>query len=350
MTATIEKPLKEQWAEFKKENSKTRIRDAAKALGVSEAALVATGVGSSAIRLNKQWPDMLMDFHKLGRVMALTRNDQVVHERHGVYNNPEVAGEGHTMALVLDPEIDLRIFFRCWNAGYAVTEQSPRGERKSLQFFDKDGSAVHKIYMTDKSDASAYDAFISKFKNEEQTTAFTEKPVSKRLFGLSDNEIDVEALRSGWDGLKDTHDFFPLINKLRVDRLQALRLAGEERAYELKDTALREVMDQASKDSLEIMVFVGSRGVIQIHSGKVENIRAVGDWYNVLDPDFNLHIKEPGIASIWLVKKPTIDGQVTSVECYDDEGHQVVQFFGKRKPGIPELEQWRKLAESLERK
>ena len=47
------------------------------------------------------------------------------------------------------------------------------------------------------------------------------------------------------------------------------------------------------------------------------------------------------------MRKPTADGIVTSVELLDPAGKVIVQFFGARKPGIPENEQWRALAEGL---
>lgn len=340
--------LKQQWLDFKKENPKTRIRDAAKQLGVTEAELVATGLGETAIRLKPQWGEILLELKTLGRVMALTRNNDVVHERHGVYNHAETIGERGNMALVLDPEIDLRIFFRHWSCGYAVSEQGPRGERNSLQIFDRDGTAVHKIYMTEQSDMQAYAALVEKYTLENQQAELLIRPVEKRRFNKADSEIDVAGLQSGWDALQDTHDFFPLINKLKVDREQALRLAGQDRAYRLQSDSLRAVLKKASTTGLDIMVFVGSPGVIQIHTGKVEKLKVFGEWYNVLDSDFNLHIRESGIASLWLVKKPTVDGQVTAVECFDKNGDQIIQLFGRRKPGIAELVGWRELAESLE--
>lgn len=343
-----ENNLNQRWLDFKQQNPKVRIRDAAEQLGVTEVELVATGLGETATRLKSEWSEMLLSFKTLGRVMALTRNDDVVHERHGVYNNAEAIGSRGNMALVLDPDIDLRVFFRHWSWGFAVTEHSPRGDRKSLQFFDRDGTAVHKIYMTEHSDLQAYEDLVHKFRADEQVAELSVRPVESRRFNKADEDIDVAALRNGWDALKDTHDFYPLLQKLKVDRLQALRLAGETRAYELKADALRATLKKSAASGLEIMIFVGSPGVIQIHSGKVESLKVFGDWYNVLDPDFNLHVRETGIASTWLVKKPTVDGQVTAVECYDKNGNQIVQFFGKRKPGIPELKEWRELAENLE--
>jgi putative hemin transport protein len=95
------------------------------------------------------------------------------------------------------------------------------------------------------------------------------------------------------------------------------------------------------------MCFVGSRGCIQIFTGKVKNIKAMGPWINVLDPDFNLHLRESGVIEAWLVRKPTTDGDVTAVELFDAEGNQVAQMFGTRKPGQPENRQWRALAHGL---
>jgi putative hemin transport protein len=38
---------------------------------------------------------------------------------------------------------------------------------------------------------------------------------------------------------------------------------------------------------------------------------------------------------------------VTSLELFDDKGEMIVQFFGKRKPGNPELESWRELIKPI---
>jgi putative hemin transport protein len=48
-----------------------------------------------------------------------------------------------------------------------------------------------------------------------------------------------------------------------------------------------------------------------------------------------------------VVEKLSVDGVVTSVEVFDTAGEMIVQFFGKRKPGSPELEDWRALTKKL---
>lgn len=96
------------------------------------------------------------------------------------------------------------------------------------------------------------------------------------------------------------------------------------------------------------MIFVGNDGIIQIHTGEVERLSEARGWFNVLDERFNLHIKQNGIASAWVVKKPTSDGIVSSLELFNKNGESVALFFGKRKPGAPENEEWRKLLAGIQ--
>ncbi|WPN49906.1 ChuX/HutX family heme-like substrate-binding protein [Pseudomonas sp. P8_241] len=60
---------------------------------------------------------------------------------------------------------------------------------------------------------------------------------------------------------------------------------------------------------------------------------------------FNLHLKTTGVTQLWRVRKPSVDGIITSYEGFDAEGELVIQLFGVRKPGIPERDDWRALAE-----
>ena len=95
------------------------------------------------------------------------------------------------------------------------------------------------------------------------------------------------------------------------------------------------------------MVFVGNAHCIQIHTGPVCNLKWLDDWFNVLDPEFNLHLKTTGIAELWRVRKPSTDGIVTSWEAFDADGELIVQLFGARKPGEPERDDWRELTARL---
>ena len=147
--------------------------------------------------------------------------------------------------------------------------------------------------------------------------------------------------------MQDTHEFFSLLKTHALSRTQALRLIGPEHATPLRTDAPERLLRAAAASGLPIMDFVANPGMIQIHTGPVHRIEPRGEWINVLDPAFNLHLRQPAITAAWSVRKPTRNGHVTSVECFDAAGDLIVQFFGKRKPGAPELPEWRDLVASL---
>ena len=339
--------LQARYEALKSEQPKLRIRNAAEALGVSELELLELQLGQNAVRLSGGWQSLLQEVESLGHVMALTRNEFAVHERKGVYHNVSFVHDGK-VGLAVNPDIDLRLFMWEWEYGYAVEVPSRGKVRHSLQFFNKRGEAVHKIYLTNKSDKAAYDALVNKYREEDQTTAtevdHSPKPEKTKV---PDSEVDVAAFQEAWRNLKDTHDFFPLLKKYELQRTQALRLAPEGFTQRVPNEAVVKVLEAAAKNEVPIMVFANSPGCIQIHTGPVKKLFPMDKWFNVMDPDFNLHLNLEGIAESWVVKKPTKDGLVTGLEIYDAQGELIVYLFGKRKPGIPELESWRKIIDEL---
>ena len=337
--------LAARWSRLRGEQPTLRIRDAATTLGVSEAELVALGVGTTATPLANDWRAILSEMPSVGRVMCLTRNEHCVHERHGRFEDVQVTGPH---GLVLGPDIDLRLFLGSWKHGFAVREPLKGGERLSLQFFDGTGEAVHKIYATDETDRAAFDALIARHRAD-VPGGLTVTPRAADTVDRPDSEIDVEGLRRAWRAMKDTHEFFGMLGKFKVGRVQALRLVGEEFARELPARALRSAMEAASADGTPIMIFVGSGGCIQIHSGPINRLVEVHGWFNVLDPAFNLHLREAGVARVFSVRKPTEDGVVTSIEAFCNRDRNILLMFGERKPGKPELEPWRSIVARIEK-
>lgn len=336
--------LKERYAALKEQN--VRIRDAAKQLGVSEVELVALGCGENVTRLRPEFELILGRIEQLGHVMALTRNDEVVHERKGTYLNGSF---GPYASLFVGKDIDLRIFLSAWASAFAVTELNNDKPRYSLQFFANDGMALHKIYLERESNLEGYQQLVQAFLHTDQGQI---QEVETKAYvpetELGDEEIDVPGFRTAWENLKDTHEFFGMLKKFKVTRTQALRLAPSQYyASKVSNGALRQALNLAAGTETPIMVFVGNPGIIQIHSGAVKNIVDHGPWINVLDPLFNLHLKEGAIAESWVVRKPTSDGIVSSLELFNERKELICTLFGERKPGIPELETWQNIVAEL---
>ncbi|MDM1139397.1 MULTISPECIES: hemin-degrading factor [unclassified Empedobacter] len=338
--------LKQQWKDLKANQPKIRIRNAAKELGVSEMELLATQLGDNVTKLKPEFAAILQEIESLGKVMALTRNNECVHERKGIYLNPDFSSP-HAQ-LFVGEDIDMRIFLNHWKTAFAVVEKSEHGERKSLQFFGKDGEAIHKIYLVPQSNVEAFDALVEKYKDEEQQAIPATEIIENNVTEKSDNEIDVEGFQQAWVELKDTHNFFTMLRKFGVTRTQALRLAPTDyHAKQISNEAIVQFLEKSAELQTPIMVFTGNKGNIQIHTGEIKRTMWHENWFNILDPDFNMHLDMSKIASTWIVRKPTEDGIVTAIEVFNDKGEIIVQFFGKRKPGIPELEQWREIVAEL---
>ncbi|MEO1614117.1 MAG: ChuX/HutX family heme-like substrate-binding protein, partial [Pseudomonadota bacterium] len=189
--------LRNRERDLRAQRDKLRMRDAAEALRVPEAALLeARRAEGAALRL--KGPDghdaglggLLDGLGAAGDVMALTRNAHCVHEKHGTYAKPEWYGAmGQTLG-----EIDLRLFCKSWAYAYALSEQTEAGERRSLQVFNPAGEAIHKIYPTAGTDETAWSAILDAAREDDAPPAtFEPAPAAKE--DRPDAEIDVAALR-----------------------------------------------------------------------------------------------------------------------------------------------------------
>ncbi|MDF3821557.1 ChuX/HutX family heme-like substrate-binding protein [Leptospira sp. 96542] len=337
--------LKTAWENLKKENPKLRIRDAAKILSVSEAELLATKIGDSVWLIKNDWAEFLKDTNSLGYVIALTRNEACVHERKGVYENISINGQ---MGLVVGPDIDLRIFLNHWKYGFYSEEIRENSILKSFQFFNTNGEAIHKIYSTTTSDDGGWIRMKEKYcDNNAQFITPVPQPVETPNENKDDSD-DIPNFLQDWSKLEDTHDFFTLIKKYKFSRYFAVTAASDSFSFKIDTKKFLEIMTASSEKEMEIMIFVGNPNLIQIHTGQIKRLEPMGPWFNILDPNFNLHLRTDLIYDVWIVDKPTKDGLVTAIEVFDENKELILQMFGKRKPGLPQLKEWFELTRKFQ--
>ncbi|RLU00156.1 hemin-degrading factor [Ketobacter sp.] len=336
--------LKARWANLKAEAPTLRIRNAAERLQVSEAELLCTDLGRNVFRLNQSLPSLLVELEAVGPVLALSRNELMVHEKHGQYTDFKIRGNG-AMGICLGA-IDLRVFLNEWRYGFSVTEATDSGTRQSLQFFDQEGAAIHKIYKTAATDSDAWDRLIARHISNNQDYQVAPEPYPTPVFPNSGNTTTQQVL-SKWEALKDVHQFHGMLQQLGISRVEALRLVGRHYAQPLPVDSFEQALCYGAEHQVPLMVFVNNRGIVQIHTGILNKLLRTGPWFNVLDPDFNLHANTDAIDQVWLVQRPSVDGIITSLEVYDRNAHLVLTLFGERKPGHGERDDWRALTEQL---
>lgn len=314
-------------------------------MGLAEGEWLTRHAPGRVRRIARPARELLPRLTALGPVMSLTRNAWCVHEKDGVWDRIEISG---AMGLVLNHDIDLRLFLAHWAHGYAVeTPLEAGGSRHSLQVFDRAGVAVHKIFARPATNMAAWDALVAEVAEEGPPEPLQAAPLPAPEPDRADDAIAIEAVRQRWAQLRDVHDFFALLRQEQVGRLQAMRLAGAPYSRPVPVGAIEPLLAAAAADGVPIMCFVGNRGCIQIHSGPIHRVVRMGPWLNILDPGFNLHLRIDEVAHAFAVWKPQRDSAVHSVELFAADGTLVAQLFGERKPGVPELAAWRDLVHGL---
>ena len=288
--------LKQQKAALLAGDKPPRAREAAKQLNISEAEYVALSCGESTYLLDKNsLTTIFLELHRIGEVMALTRNDAVVLEHHGIYNNP-VIKEDHI--VISETDMDLRLQISDWQYGFAVDE----GGRQSFQFFDMYGQAVHKIYMTKNSNLQVYDDLASQF-----------------------------TVDGGFEHMSV---------KQKVPQPKVDRPLGNS-AIPLQAQALQPLFEKAVEDNWSLLMHVPNGSATQIHNGSVHKLLTMGPWFNVLDPKFNMHASLQLINEAWLVVKKTNGESAVSLELFDANDNAVMMMYLQPSSSTPEIiKQW----------
>lgn len=338
------------YQQAKQNNPDKHTRDLATLLNITEAELLHCRVGhDNTKRLSGNLPELLHALSTIGQAKAITRNDYVVNIQTGQYDNPRFSDHA---GLFLNPrQLDLRMFFAQWDSMFTLTEQAGNETRHSIQFFDKNGDAIHKVYTTEKTDMTAWQNIVDHYTSSDNLPLQLETPAP-----FSSNEIDHELkqqIEQQWRDMSDVHQFFTLLKKYNLSRQQVFRAVSNDLAWQVPKNALSQLLSLAHQEQNEIMLFVGNRGCVQIFTGlihklsplKIENSQT--NWLNVFSPDFNLHIIENGISECWVTRKPTQDGFVSSLEVFDNQGNQIIQMYGQRTEGLPEQTKWHQQVLSL---
>jgi putative hemin transport protein len=302
------------WRAHRLANPEMQTYDAAVDLGVSEAELVATACGRSATRLRTDWPHLVAALQGLGCVAVQSRNGNAVHTITGRYG--ETADWGSSR--------DLRYSFHRWSSGFAITE----GSRRSLQFFDPHGTAVHKVNLTADSKTEAYDALVADFGHDDQRRGQDVEPRRPDPWRLLDAQVDVAALTSRWHDLEAENAFDAMLQAARVGHIQALRLVPDGLASAVANDAPRRVFDTAIANATPIRLTVANEGVAQTWFGPIHRVQIAGPWLRVLGPNLNLGLREAAVDSVWIVRKPPRVGIVSVLELFDASEQRVCEISG----------------------
>ncbi len=268
-----------RWLELKEQNPGKYARDIAGLMNISEAELAFARVTHDAWRMRGDIREILAALESVGETKCICRNEYAVHEQVGSFTNQHLNGHA---GLILNPRaLDLRLFLNQWASVFHIKENTARGERQSIQFFDHQGDALLKVYATDNTDMAAWNELLARFTVEENTPlelTTVDAPVAQ-------TDVDASVVEQEWRAMTDVHQFFTLLKRHNLTRQQAFNLVADDLACKVPGSALAQILESAQQDGNEIMVFVGNRGCVQIFTGVVEKSGANERLAEYFQPD-----------------------------------------------------------------
>lgn len=320
-------------------------REGAADLGVSEGALMADA--PHTVFLGGNLHELVRQLHRLGEVQCVVRNDVCVHEKQGVYENVRLSAEA---GIVLNiGGIDLRLFPARWKHALAVTQESHGSTSRSIQFYDEFGTALQKVFMRDESRLPEWHALLAEFRSETRPE-FVQAELPPMAVPPEPDDEQRAAFQQAWQALEDVHHFGALIDRFELDRQAAYRAAPTGSTKQIGCEAWQQVLEAVRDQGIDVMIFAGNRGLVQIQTGRVHNVVRARGYLNVLDgkeEGFSMHLKDDEIAETWVVRRPVRDGFVSCIEGFDSRRRTVIQIFGRRKEGQTELAAWTALTDKL---
>src|SRR5262249_54332622 len=231
--------LRARWADLRRAWPGISTRDAALALGASEAELLASACGDGVIRLAGAWGDLVVDLPALGPVVASTRNALAVHEKRGGYARIDYRG---TTGTVLNDAIDVRLCFEHWRLGFAVND----GQRRTFEFFDAAGRTVHQQFLEPEGRGPVYDTLVARHASTDQSSGEWEPSAPDPT--PPPGAPDPQEFRDRWVLLQGPEDADPLIASAGITRLAALRLIGPSWAYPVGRLSLQRLLAWVAAD------------------------------------------------------------------------------------------------------
>lgn len=320
-------------------------REGARRLGVTELELVGAQVGHGAIRLDEDWVALVRSIQSLGAVGTLTRNEHCAIQRDGEYR--QLRGSGGAVH-VDGGGLSLRLFLDRWYAAYAVEDVWARRSRRSIQIFDAEGRALHKVFLRSQSDGAAYERLIAAHAAADQDPGEVLEPRPAPEPESPGGHIDVAILRATWAQLRQPGDLGRWLEKYQLTHEQLLTMVGTDFAERVVTHAPAAVLRQVVERRIAIVVTVGNPGVIQSYEGTIVDFRTVDGWCSAVQDGFGLHLQQRGVASAWVVRRSSTSGMVTVLELFDRRGTLLIQLRSADDPPGEEGA-WRSLLQGLSR-
>ena len=245
----FDQSLKERLADYRKTNPKAYLRSVASELGSNEASLIVFEEECAFLDLSKGLLSLLNEVKALGQLTAITRNDFAVSEFTGEILAIEDRGK---VIIIHMSNAKIEISATQIALGLLVIKES----RNSVQFYDKYGDSAVKFF-------------------------------------IKDDQADITAL-SRAEYSHSSHSSF----EDRADRAVRPFEIGSEIKKQVG--LVRTLIERHADLEKEIGIVVANYAVVQSFAGEIYKVVDARGWFNILDTNYNLHLKDKEIEEVYM--------------------------------------------------
>ncbi|MDR2982970.1 MAG: hypothetical protein LBV12_12075 [Puniceicoccales bacterium] len=252
--------LLQAWQELQAKEPRIYTRDAAAKLGVSEAELIALRCPESAYRLKiDSLTTLLNEAMKFGQVMFIVRNEAAVLEMDGqlVFEAKDhyISGTSKEILLAVSPK----------QIGSAFSVHAEEWMKRGILFFDEAGDSVLKVYFRDNSKTAEIDEWLGAWKCAEQVQTLKVSSPDKS-----------SATKEG-----DHH---------HCNCENSATSIPVEKSY-------KPLLESATQAGDSVTLSLCNTGCHFSVTAAIKKVAAMGPWFNILDDELHLHLRENAVAS-----------------------------------------------------
>lgn len=337
----IDAGLSAHWFQLQRQDPKKKADEIAIELAVSEEQLISSRCGfyeENNTRLICEPIQILSELALLGEMTYVMENAVIKHEVDAVLTNIYGHKKTHSQAnkpLFSPANVDVQFNFNQFKSIYAIND----GGYLSLQFFDQHGQAMYRAFMTDNSSLKNYKSLIKYYKSHNQ------RPCGTRLEFCSSSKT-----KNGVDDLNKTPSKESFGNTVGYDDESiAISLSsGCIFSTSLGSSTIRELLEHLHKNKFSIKITVCNAAIQQAWSGVLKIKKVQGTCLRLFGKQFNLDIEASSIGHLWLVKKQSCTGEITTLEIYDKQKNYLATLEADTKENAYyESKKWEKLMSFL---
>lgn len=301
-------------------------------------------LGDRVLRLQDEPARLFRALRRFGQLEAGTANRACSLWQTTAHGDLEYAAVCGVARLRRGP-VTLECFPRQWAAVLAVLAPVAGIAPRSLLCFDAHGALRHQWHVPAGSAGLAFEELVCALLHPDQRDLPRPRPL---VAPVEAAHVDLAALEQGWSVLREPADFAGLLRRHGLRRLRAYRLVRDKFARPVSLDSVPALLSLGAARQTPLSLRCGNRGAVQRFEGALPLPAWQGDTLCVRQGGLRFSLSMRDVASVWRVRKPSVDGVVTTIELFDGQDERVLTISGARGYGRMELPSWRALlADSL---